>query len=305
MTVIVVAAAAVPESTLTVARDVALPPADGVTLGDENPTWTPAGRELVLSATAELNEPNDVIVTVSVAEPPAPTLRVGELSDNEKSALEVIVRAKEAECVPNGPAPVIVMILVPTAALGSTVTVRLAEALPPDEIEMGFGLKAEKLTPAGTGPVTESATGPAKLSSEVPVIVTMLELPCAIEIVGVAVSVKSGAVGVSSATLFDPASKTQTFPEESTTTSCGCVWLPIDHSVNCPFGAPTLGALAGATTFVETAVGGRTAAVTPTGPPPEAEVAGAAPTTDPPADWSSSAILPFPAFTEFSAIQGC
>lgn len=75
--------------------------------------------------------------------------------------------------------------------------------------------------------------------------------------------------------------------------------------MNCPFGAPTLGALAGATTFVETAVGGRTAAVTATGPPPEGEVTGVAETTEPPADGSSSATFPFPALTESSAIQGC
>ena len=44
-----------------------------------------------------MNEPIDVIVTVSVDELPAPTLRAGELSDNEKSALEVMVSAKDVE----------------------------------------------------------------------------------------------------------------------------------------------------------------------------------------------------------------
>ena len=91
----VVADAGVPGSTLTVPRDVALPPAEGVTVGGEKVTWTPAGRALALRATAELNDPIDVIVTVSVAEPLAPTLRVGEASDNEKSAVEVTVSAKE------------------------------------------------------------------------------------------------------------------------------------------------------------------------------------------------------------------
>jgi hypothetical protein len=85
----------VPESTLIVASDVTVPPAGGVTLGDEKVTCTPPGRELALRATAELNDPIDVIETVSMAELPAPTLIVGELSDKEKSAPEVIVSAKD------------------------------------------------------------------------------------------------------------------------------------------------------------------------------------------------------------------
>ena len=140
------------------------------------------------------------------------------------------------------------MVLVPTAALAATFIVSVADAELPDGTVIGLVLKAEKDTPDGAEPVTDSATGPEKLSSEVQVIVTIPEPPCAIEIVGVELRVKSGLVGVSSATLFAPASKNQTFPEESTTRSCGCVMLPIDHSVNCPLGAPTLGVLVGATT---------------------------------------------------------
>ena len=103
-------------------------------------------------------------------------------------------------------------------------TVREAEALLPDGTEMGLGLKAEKLTPAGTEPVTDSVTGPEKPSREVPVIVSMPEPPCGTETVaGEGLRLKSGVVGDSSATLFAPASRIQTLPEESTTTSCGCV----------------------------------------------------------------------------------
>lgn len=298
--------ASVPGSTLTVAVDVIVPPADGVTLDGEKLTCTPPGKELALRSTAELNEPVDVTVTVSVDEPPAPTLSVGELSDNEKSAPGVMVSAKDVVWVPDEPVPLMVMGLVARGASEARLTVRVAEALPPDGTEIGLGLNAEKLTPVGTEPVTDRATGPEKLSCELPVIVTMPEPPCGIEIVGGdGLRLKSGALGVSSATLFVPDSKTQTLPEESTTTSCGCVWLPIDHSVNCPFGTPTLGALVGATTFVMTVVGGRAAAVTATGTPPQGDVVGVAGTTVPPADGSSSATFPLPAFTEFSAIQGC
>lgn len=87
--------AGVPGSTLTVAVDVIVPPADGVTLDGEKLTCTPPDKELALRTTAELNEPIDVTVTVSVEEPPAPTLSVGELRDNEKSAPEVMVSAKD------------------------------------------------------------------------------------------------------------------------------------------------------------------------------------------------------------------
>lgn len=297
--------ARVPESTLTVAVDVIDPPAGGVTGLDEKATCTPLGNEPVFKLTAELKEPIDVTVTVSVAELPAPTIRVGELSPNEKSAPGVTVRAKDVVRVPDEPAPLIVIVLVPTEVLDATLIPKVAGALPPDGMEIGLGLKAEKVTPVGAEPVTDSVTGPEKLSCEFPVIVTVPEPPCGIEIVGAdGLRLKSGAVGVSSATLFAPDSKTHMLPDESTTTSCGCVLLPIGHSVNCPFGTPTLGALVGATTFVETTAG-FVAAEIATGAPPEADMAGAAAMTVPPADGSSSATFPFPAFTEFSAIQGC
>jgi hypothetical protein len=82
----VAAEAGVPGSTFTVAADVTDPPAGGVTLGGENDTCTPLGKELALRSTAELNASADVTVTVSVAEPPEPMLSVGELRDIEKSA---------------------------------------------------------------------------------------------------------------------------------------------------------------------------------------------------------------------------
>lgn len=79
------------------ARDVTLPPEGGVTLTGENPTWTPLGNApSVVRSTAELKPPVDATITVSVAEPPEPTLRVGELSASEKSAPEVIVSANPA-----------------------------------------------------------------------------------------------------------------------------------------------------------------------------------------------------------------
>ncbi len=93
--VIVKAPGGVPPSTFTVATEVIVPPAGGVTGLVENDTCTPPGNDPASKFTAKLNEPVEVIVTVSVTELPAPTLRVGELSPNEKSELEVIVRAKE------------------------------------------------------------------------------------------------------------------------------------------------------------------------------------------------------------------
>ena len=50
----------------------------------------------------------------------------------------------------------------PGVALAPTLTVKLEEAVPPDGIEIGFGLKAENVTPEGTEPVTVSVTGPLK-----------------------------------------------------------------------------------------------------------------------------------------------
>ena len=85
--------------------------------------------------------------------------------------------------MPEEPEPLTVMALVPTDALGATLIPKVAEALLPDGIEIGLGLKAEKVTPVGTEPVTDSVTGPEKLSCEVPVIVTVPEPPCGIEIV--------------------------------------------------------------------------------------------------------------------------
>jgi hypothetical protein len=94
--VIDVTRGSVPGSTFTVAMDVVVPPAGGVTAGGEKPTWTPAGRALVLRVTAELNDDIDVIVTVSLAAPPEPMLKVGEVSDSEKSAPDVTVSMKDA-----------------------------------------------------------------------------------------------------------------------------------------------------------------------------------------------------------------
>lgn len=302
--VIDVSKASVPGSTLTVATDVIVPPAGGVTLGDENITCTPAGRELAVRATAELNEPIDVIVIVSVLEPPTPTLRVGELSDNEKSALDVMVNAKEVVCVPDAPVPLMVMGLIATVALAATLIVRVADALPPDGTEIGLVLKAEKVTPAGTAPVGVSVTGPEKPDCEVPVIVTVPEPPCGIETVGaLGLRVKSGAVGVSLAILFAPLSAIQMLPAESATTSCGLL-LPTDHSVNWPFIDPVLGLLSGATASAAAATGAESVGVIGTEPTPAATTVGAAPITVPPADGSSTAILPLWAFWEFSAIQG-
>jgi hypothetical protein len=102
---------------------------------------------------------------------------------------------------------------------------------------MGFGLKLE-VTPAGTGPVRERVTEPVKLKSEVPVIVMLPELPCAIVTVGAeGERLKSGVETTSFAILFAPDSATQTLPELSTATSWG-VLADMLHSVNWPFGTP-------------------------------------------------------------------
>ena len=52
---------------------------------------TPLGKGPVERLTAELNEPIEVIVTVSVAEPQGPTVRLLELNEIEKSLSGVIV----------------------------------------------------------------------------------------------------------------------------------------------------------------------------------------------------------------------
>lgn len=83
VTVNVKTAGAVPVSMFTVAVDVAVPPAGGVTGLGEKETCTPLGREPASKVTAELNEPLEVIVIVSVAEEPAPTLRLGALNPTE------------------------------------------------------------------------------------------------------------------------------------------------------------------------------------------------------------------------------
>jgi hypothetical protein len=77
--------------------DGTLPPDGGVTVVDENETCTPLGSApVVLRATAELKPPSDVIVAVSVTDPPAATLTPGVLSDNEKSAPGVTTNVKTA-----------------------------------------------------------------------------------------------------------------------------------------------------------------------------------------------------------------
>ena len=93
--VIVKAAGGVPPSTFTVATEVTVPPAGGVTGLVEKDTCTPPGNAPASKVTGELNDPVEVMVAVSVAELPAPTLRFGVLSDNEKSALDVMVREKD------------------------------------------------------------------------------------------------------------------------------------------------------------------------------------------------------------------
>jgi hypothetical protein len=183
--------------------------------------------------TGELKDPIEVNVTVWVPEPPAPTLRVGEASETEKSAPEVIVSPKEVVCVPDDPVPLIVIGKVPVGAAAATFTVNAEGAFPPEGIEIGFGLNVEKVTPLGTDPVTDKVTDPEKLNSEFPTTVTPVEPPCGIEIVGVVtLRLKSAVVGVSSPTLFVPLSRNQMFPDASAATSCGWLPLPVGHSVN-------------------------------------------------------------------------
>ena len=89
--------AGVPGSTLTVAVEVTVPPAVGVTGFGENTMCTPEGSAPSLRLTAELKEPSDVTVTVSPEDPPAPTLIDGGLRESEKSAPEVIERVNVVE----------------------------------------------------------------------------------------------------------------------------------------------------------------------------------------------------------------
>jgi hypothetical protein len=51
-------------------------------------------------------------------------------------------------------------VLVPVEALPATLIVSVADAVPPEGILIGFGLKDEKDTPDGTEPVIDSVTGP-------------------------------------------------------------------------------------------------------------------------------------------------
>ncbi|MGA8857570.1 MAG: hypothetical protein WB643_10440 [Candidatus Bathyarchaeia archaeon] len=66
--------------------------------------------------------------------------------------------------------------LVPLAAFAATLITTLAELLPPDGMLRELGSKPETVTPDGS-PEAESATDPAKLEIEVPVIVMVPELP--------------------------------------------------------------------------------------------------------------------------------
>jgi hypothetical protein len=181
--------------------------------------------------TAELNAANDVTVTVSVAELPDPTERADELNDSEKSLPEAITSTKDVVWVA-APTPLKVIILVLGVALDATLIPRVAETDPPEGIMIGLGVKVENVTPAGTEPVTDSVTGPEKLRMELPVTATLPEAPCAIVTVpGDALRPKSGVESVSFATLLVPDSSIQTFPEESTLTSCGVLAGSV-HSVN-------------------------------------------------------------------------
>jgi hypothetical protein len=219
--VIVGVEAGVPASTLIVAVDAMVPPAGGVTLLEENPTWTPLGKDSAVRSTGELKGPIDVTITVSVTDPPELTDRDEELSESEKSAPEVIVSVKVVVCVAP-PVPLTVIGLDPVLAPEATFTVKVADVEPPDGIVTGFGLKLEKVTSGGTEPVMESVTGPEYPSTEVPVMVTVAEPPCGIERVpGDAFRLKSGVEIVSLATLLIEDSRIQTFPEASTATSCG------------------------------------------------------------------------------------
>jgi len=154
----------VPGSTLTVAVDVTDPPAGGVTGFEENETWIPLGNVEVVSVTGELNDEGDVIVTKLGAELPLLIVIAAEPNPSVKSAEAVTVSAKDVEWVPEEPVPLIVIVYVPTGALGPTLIVKLDEAVPPDGTEIGLGLKAEKVTPEGTEPVTDKVTEPEKLN---------------------------------------------------------------------------------------------------------------------------------------------
>jgi len=144
-----------------VATEPTLPPGGGVTLLGENPTVTPLGNAPdVARLTAELNPPKEVTVTASVPELPEPTESAAELSASEKSAPDVIVRSNVVVCV-GPPVPLTVIVLVPVDALPETLIVSVADAVPPEGMLIGLGLKVEKVTPDGTDPVIDNVTGPA------------------------------------------------------------------------------------------------------------------------------------------------
>jgi hypothetical protein len=68
------------------------PPAGGVAGFEENETWIPLGKDEAVNDTGELKDPNDVIVTVFVAELPPPIVIAEELNPNEKSDVTVSVK---------------------------------------------------------------------------------------------------------------------------------------------------------------------------------------------------------------------
>jgi hypothetical protein len=117
--------------------------------------------------------------------------------------------------------PDIVMGVGPTSAPAATLTTSAAEAVPPDGTLIGLGVKLEKLAPGGEL-VTASATAPEYPVIDVPVIVTLPELPSAMETIPEGVlRPKSGVMAVILAILFVPDSMTHVLPDESTITSFG------------------------------------------------------------------------------------
>jgi len=207
-----------------------------------------------------LKPESEVTVTVSVAELPEPTVKLEALSENEKSAPDVIVNEKVVVCVVGPLVPLIVMVLVPAGALGSALMVRVAEAEPAAGTEMGFGLKLEKLTPEGTEPVMDRVTAPEKLKIDVPVTVMLAELPCETEtVLALGARLKSGAVIVSFASLFALDSSIQALPDASTITSCGSLLAPRSHSVKAPVVVPVFALLEGDTVVGVTGIGPSTA----------------------------------------------
>ena len=151
--------------------------------------------------------------------------------------------------------PLTVIATDPVGESEATVIPKVAEPEPPAGIVNGLGLKLENVTPVGIDPVTESVTGPEKDRIDVPMIATLPEPPCGIEIVpGDATRPKSGVESVSFAILFVPGSNVQSFPELSAITSCGVLPGKV-HSVNWLVVDPIFALVDGATTFVATVTG--------------------------------------------------